>query len=131
VIALDTSVVVRYLVGVPAEMAMGARAFIDGHERLGVSTLVLLETGYVLRSKYGVGRGDTVDALLEFITNENVEILGLPKDVTVRALVRAREHESAPFADALIVATAVESGAESIATFDQGMRRHGLNVVKP
>jgi predicted nucleic acid-binding protein len=131
VIALDTSVVVRYLVGVPVEQSLRARAFIDGHERLGVSTLVLLETGYALRTKYGVSRQDTLEALLELVTSENVEILGLPKNLTVQALARAREHGGALFADALIVTIADVAGAEAIATFDRQMRRHGLPVVEP
>ncbi len=130
-IALDTSVVVRYLVGVPVDQALRARSFIDGHELVGVSTLVLLEAGYALRSKYGVSRQDTVEALLEFVTSENVEILGLPKDLTVNALARAREHGGAPFADALIVAIADVAGADSIATFDRKMQRHGLPIVEP
>lgn len=130
-IALDTSVLVRYLTGIPAGSALRARAFIDDADRLGVSTLVLLETAHVLRSRYGVARGDVLEILLDFVALENVDVLGLPKDVSIEALARAREYESAPLADALIAATAEAAGAESIATFDRQMRRHGLPVVEP
>jgi predicted nucleic acid-binding protein len=130
-IALDTSVLVRHLVGRPAEQALRARELIGRAERLGVSTLVLLEAGHVLRTDYRVSRADTVEALLEFITNERVEILGLQKVATVHALARTREYPSAPFADALIAATAESAGAESIASFDRRLRRHGLPVVEP
>ncbi len=130
-IALDTSVVVRYLAGRPVDQALRARAFVDGSERLGVPTLVLLETGHVLRSHYGVARTDVLEALLEFVTHENIEILGLPKDVTIQTLARAREYSSAPFADALIAATSHAAGAISIVAFDRTMRRHGLPVIEP
>ena len=60
-----------------------------------------------------------------------IEILGLPKIATVHALARAREYPGVPFADALITATAGSAGAESIASFDHRLRRHGLPVVEP
>jgi predicted nucleic acid-binding protein len=130
-IALDTSVVVRYLVGRPADMALRARSLIDGADRLGLPTLVLLETGHVLGSRYGVKRGDAIEILLDFVTLRNLEVLGLPKEVAIQALARARQYESAPFADSLIASTAQVGGAESIATFDRQMRRHGLPVMEP
>lgn len=130
-IALDTSVVVRYLTGLPPQQALRARSFIDGADRLGVSVLVLLETGHVLRSRYDVRRLAVVDALLEFVTLSNLEVLELHKDVVVAALARAREIRSAPFAKSLIMATAHEAGAEAVASFDRDTGRHGLPVVEP
>lgn len=130
-IALDTSVVVRYLSGVPADQALRARSFIDASDDLGVSVLVLLETGHALRTSYGVRRPRVVEVLLDFVTRENVTIIGLPNDVVVHALARAREVESAPFADALIAAMATEAGAEAVASFDQDFERHGIPVIEP
>lgn len=130
-IALDTSVVVRYLVGRPADVALRARSFIDGAERLGLPTLVLLETGHVLGSSYGVKRSDALEILLDFVTLGNLAVLGLPKEVAIQALARARQFEDAPFVDSLIAATAEVAGAESIATFDRQMRRHGLPIIEP
>lgn len=85
----------------------------------------------MLRTGYGVRRQRVVEVLLEFVTLENVTVIGLPQDVAVQALARAREIDSAPFADSLIVAIAEVAGAESIATFDRQMRRHGLPVIEP
>ena len=103
----------------------------DAADESGVSVLVLLETGHTLRTSYGVRRQRVVEALLDLVTMENVTVIGLPKDVVVQALARAREMENAPFADSLIAATAEVAGAESIATFDRKMRRHGLPVIEP
>ena len=130
-IALDTSVVVRYLVGVPADQALRARTFVDGAERLGLSALVLLEAGYALRTSYGVRRARVIEVLLEFVTLSNVVTLDLSKDVVVEALARARELESGPFGDALIAAVAREAGAEAVASFDKAFQHHGLSVVEP
>ena len=130
-IALDTSVVVRYLVGVPAEQALRARAFVDSRDHLGLSVLVLLEAGYALRTSYGVRRSRVVEVLLELVTLSNVQMLDLPKDVVVEALARAREWESGPFQDALIAAVAREADAEAVASFDRAFNRHGLAVVEP
>ncbi len=53
-ISADTSVVVRYLVGSPPEQAERARILVDGDETIGLSLPVLVETGHVLRTQYGV-----------------------------------------------------------------------------
>ncbi|MEA2025519.1 MAG: PIN domain-containing protein, partial [Chloroflexota bacterium] len=84
-IAVDTSVVVRYLTGAPPDQARRARVLLEGTDRLGVPIVVLLETGHVLRSRYGVSRSAVVDTLLDFITLEDVEILGLPKHAGIEA----------------------------------------------
>ncbi len=130
-IALDTSVVVRYLTGVPADQALRARTFIDSGDRLGMSVPVLLEAGRTLRTSYGVGRARVVEVLLEFVTLTNVVMLDLSKDAVVEALARARELESGPYRDALIAAFAREAGAEALVSFDPGMGRLGLPIVEP
>ena len=130
-IAVDTSVVVRYLVGTPLGQARRAGALVDGSDRVGVPVVVLLETGHVLRTQYGVARPDVLEALLDFVTRSNVEVLGLPKGVVVEALARAQILPGAPLADALVVALARDAGAERLVSFDGGMERHGIAVVEP
>jgi predicted nucleic acid-binding protein len=131
VIALDTSVVVRYLAGEPTDQALRARTFIDSSERLGLSSLVLLEVGHVLRTSYGVPRPRVVEVLLDLVTLSNVVTLDLPKDVVVQALARARESENGPYADALIAALARDAGADAIASFDHDTQRYGIPAIEP
>ena len=130
-IALDTSVVVRYLTGLPHDQAGRARLLLEGADRLSVPIIVLLETGHVLRSRYGVRHPAVVDTLLDFVAMGNIEIVGLPKSAVMVALARARQLPGAPFSDALIVAMAREAGATAVATFDHGMGSHGLDVIEP
>jgi predicted nucleic acid-binding protein len=66
VIAIDTNVVVRFLVNDDREQARRARALIDG-EAVFVATTVLLETEWVLRSAYQLLRQGLFDALRAFL----------------------------------------------------------------
>jgi predicted nucleic acid-binding protein len=131
VIGLDTSVVIRYLIGRPAAQAASAAAVIDGPDELGISVVVLLETAHVLRTQYGVARADLLPALIELLTREDVRILGLSRERAIEALVRARSLPGTPIADALIAAMAREAEAIPLYAFDRGMARHGVEVRVP
>ena len=130
-IGLDTSVVVRYLVGTPPGQARRAAALVDGPDDLGVPLVVLVETAHVLRTQYGVPRSEVVNALIELVTRENVAVLGLPKPETLQALVRARSLPGSPIPEAFIAAIARSAGALPLYTFDEDLHRHGVPVATP
>jgi len=130
-IGLDTSVIVRYLVGTPPAQARRAAALIDRSEDLGVPLVALVETAHVLRTQYGVSRSDVVATMIELLTRENVVVLGLPKNEALEALVRARSIPGSPIPDAFIAATARWSGAVPLYTFDEDLHRHGVPVASP
>jgi predicted nucleic acid-binding protein len=130
-IGVDTSVVVRYLVGTPEGEARRAAKLIDGDEQLGLSLVVLVETAHVLRTQYGIERSEIVDTLIELLTRENVVLLGLSNADALAALVRARSLPRSPIPDALIAATAKAAGAIPLYTFDEDLHRHGIAVAKP
>jgi predicted nucleic acid-binding protein len=131
VIGLDTSVVVRYLVGTPRAQARRAAALIDGDAELAVSMVALAEAAHVLRTQYEVGQRDIIDALVGFIQRENIQVLGIRTTHVVDALVRARDLPGRPIPDALIVASSIAGVAVPIATFDRGQARHGVAVREP
>ena len=130
-ISVDTSVVVRYLVGTPAAQAKRAAGLIDGVRELGLPLVALVETAHVLRTQYGVDRADVVEVLIELLTRENVQLLGLPKTDALAALVRARALPGSPIPDALIAATAAWADALPLYTFDLEFSRHGIAVASP
>lgn len=131
-IALDTSVLVRYLVGTPEDQARAAADLVDGSpEDLGVSPVALVECAHVLRTQYQVPQLDLIDALVAFVQRENVRVLGMRTDVVVGMLVRARSLPGRPIPDALIVAAAADADAVRLATFDEGQTRYGFPVVNP
>jgi len=131
VISSDTSVVVRYLVGSPPDQAELARLLMDGVEAIGLSLPVVVETAHVLRTQYGVARADVVATIIELLTRANVEVLGLPTERALQALVSARSLPGTPIPDALIAAVARWAGALPVYTFDAIFGRHGVPVAQP
>ena len=111
-IALDTDIVVRFLVNDDASQARRARALIQ-RNGVFVPVTVLLETEWVLRGGYGLPRAEVVRLLRA--------LLGLPDLATEdpQRIARALEwHEGGiDFADALHLAGS--ASAERFATFDE------------
>lgn len=130
-IGIDTSVLVRYLVGTPAAQARKAAALIDGPGDVGVSTVALAECAHVLRTQYDVESGDILDSLIGLVQRENVRVLAIRTDVLLGVLVRARQLPGRPIPDALIVASSVAADALPLATFDRDQRRYGVPVRDP
>ena len=131
-IAIDTSVLVRYLVGTPsAEGAAAARLIDTGDQDIGISPVVLVETAHVLRTQYGVARERVLDELIGVIQRENVELLGTRTEPVLEMLVQARSMPGRPIPDALIVAAAMGADAAALATFDRGQARYGFPVTRP
>ncbi|MDL2335253.1 MAG: PIN domain-containing protein [Chloroflexota bacterium] len=130
-IALDTSVVVRYLVGSPPDQARRATALIEADKEVGLPLVAFLETAHVLRTVYGLARVAILDVLIELLTRENVRLIGLSNSDALAALAGARSMASGPIADALIAAQANSAHALPLYTFDEGMRRHGVAVAAP
>jgi predicted nucleic acid-binding protein len=131
VIAADTSVVVRYLVGSPSDEAGRAMRLIEDAEQVALPVVVLVEAAHVLRTQYGLGRSDVVDALLALITRENIEVVGLSTRDAIEALVAARAMPDRPLPDALILHAARAARALPVYTFDRGMSRYGIPVAQP
>jgi predicted nucleic acid-binding protein len=131
-IGVDTSVVVRYLVGSPDAQARRAAALIDDADtEIGISVVVLAETAHVLRTQYEVEQRAIIDTLIELIQRENVRLLGGRADLVVELLVRARGLSGRPIPDALVVAAALEADALPLATFDREQRRYGVATRAP
>ena len=131
-ISVDTSVIVRYLVGTPAAQARRAARLIDDETlSFGVSVVALAECAHVLRTQYDVEARDIVDALIGLYQRENVRILEVRSDLVLETLVRARSMPGRPIPDALIVAAAMAADALPLATFDTDQRRYGIAVREP
>jgi predicted nucleic acid-binding protein len=131
VISVDTSVLVRYLVGTPSAQARRAASLVDGSDQIAVSPVALAECAHVLRTQYGIGQGDILDSLISLIQRENVRVLGLRTDVLLGVLVRARQLPGRPIPDALIVANSLTADALPLVTFDRDQRRYGVAVREP
>ena len=110
--AIDTNVVVRYLTGDQPEQASRARTAIDsGH--VFVSTTVLLESDWVLRSVYGFSGEEGATALRAFAGLPSVSV----DNPTLIAEALDRAEEGMDFGDALHLGAA--SHCETMLTFDR------------
>ena len=122
-IALDTNVLVRYLVRDIPEQAEAARILLEGltPEAPGfISREVTIETAWVLERSYGFSREQIADILEKLTATESL-IVEAGDDVA-RAALRFRQG-GADFADLMILAAAERAGASSLYTFDRTLAR--------
>ena len=111
-LAVDTNVVVRFLLNDDQAQANIARRLVEGHD-IRVPSTVLLETEWVLRSAARL-RPDRIHRLL-------TDFIRLPR-VTVEARERATQaldwfEQGMDFADAMHLASAAD--CDAFATFDR------------
>lgn len=111
-LAIDTNVVVRYLAADHPEQSRKAKALIDG-EDVFVSTTVLLESEWVLRSVYGFSSADVAKALGAFAGLPNVTV----EDAALAAKALGWAAQGMDFADALHLVKA--HGCEAFVSFDR------------
>ena len=116
---LDTSVIVRYLVGVPAEQAARARTLIESDRPMVIPVVALVETAFVLMRSYGVSQADVVDALVGLPRRVNVAVHELPTAIAIQALLLCRPSGRVSFADVRIWAAARTAAKRRVATFGQ------------
>ena len=130
-IATDTSVLVRYLVGTPPAQAKRAARLVDCAEQIGVSVVALAECAHVLRTQYGIPPRDILDSLIGLVQRENIRVTDARLDILVAMLVRARDLPGRPIPDALIVGASLAADAVPLATFDAEQRRFGIATREP
>ena len=117
-VGLDTSVVVRLLIGEPVGQAEAARAFLDElfEKRIpvGVSDLVVGEAYFALQHHYAVPKAKVIGALRTLFDSGEVIAMG-SADVVLktRGLARAKPG----FVDRMIHAEYLQSG--EMATFEK------------
>ena len=104
--AIDTNVLVRFLVNDDPRQSKVAKEIFRGaelaRESLYVSSLVLLETIWVLESAYGVGRDALVDTLGELLLLPTIEFEDRALIQAVLAGARALGSQRADLSDLLI-----------------------------
>jgi len=132
VIALDTNVLVRYLVKDDATQTALAAELIDrviaADESLFVSDIVVCETVWVLRVSYRVGRSEVAALLRQLFRARH--LLFRAVDQLSRAL-EAYAAGKGDFADYVIREHARAADCESVATFDTVLvRERGFVAVR-
>ena len=116
---LDTNMVVRYLLGEPAEQAQAAATIIEQSAQLWISPVILAESYFVLLSVYQRTRAEIMDALIQLINRKNIVVSSIDKALAIEALHMCRDSGRVKLADALLWAEARTSGETVVFTFDR------------
>jgi predicted nucleic-acid-binding protein len=118
-LGVDTNVLVRYLTRDDQPQYEKARRMIDREVAKGgpvlVSLLVLLETEWVLRSRYEMAKADIVTAFSALLDTADLTFEDEP---SVETAVYSWKDSAADFADCLIEARNRRLGCRATATFD-------------
>jgi predicted nucleic-acid-binding protein len=124
IIAVDTNIVVRFVVRDDEAQAQRARALIENRVFLAAS--VLMESEWVLRNSYSFGRGsiaDTFDRLCGLAS------IVLDQPHVVRRAIDAY-RKGLDFADALHVLTADAARADRFLTFDAALIKNARKLTR-
>jgi predicted nucleic-acid-binding protein len=132
VIALDTNVLVRFLVEDDPKQSAAAASLISrviaGGETFFVSDIVVCEMVWVMSVSYGIGRKEIAGSLRNLLRARHVTFRAV--DQLIRAL-EAYEAGKGDFADYLIREHARAANCDQVATFDRVLlRESGFIAVR-
>jgi predicted nucleic-acid-binding protein len=118
--ALDTNVLVRYIVQDDARQLAAARRLISRCVAEGVTLFVavtvVLELEWVLRSSFEFGKDDVLLALSSLFSAAD---LSFESERALEVALQLFRKGSADFADCLHVALAAQAGEQPLWTFDK------------
>ena len=119
-LGIDTNVLVRFLVRDEERQFVRAQRLLrreaDRGEPVFVSQLVLLETEWVLRSRYGLSKDEILGAFSGLLESTELQIEG---ESSVEQALFVWKDSAAEFADCLIGMRHLERGCQATASFDQ------------
>ena len=130
--ALDTNVIVRYLVKDNAEQAEAARQLLDSLTPTQPGFIcreVIIEVAWVLERSYRFPRTRISDALMELTAADNL-VIENADDVAVAA--HRYRQGGVGFSDLMILQTTQRMGHLPLYTFDQQLGRlQGATLLSP
>ena len=118
--AIDTNVLVRLVTRDDESQYKKAQAFVDKHQPVLVTQLSVLETVWVLMSRYNLDKERTcqvVQALLD--TRE----LNIQTPAILEAALETWRESKADFADCFILQTVMDASETPLGTFDATLAR--------
>ena len=121
--ALDTNVIVRYLVDDNAEHAEAARALLDeltpGNPGF-ICREVIVEVAWVLERSYRFARTQVAEALMDLTASDSLIV---ENSDDVAAAAHLYRQGGAGFSDLMILAAAERERASPLYTFDRRLAR--------
>lgn len=122
-VALDTNVIVRYLVRDDPEQAEAARELVENltPENPGfICREAMIEVAWVLKRAYRFSRAEIAETLGELTASESIVV---ERSDEVAAAAYRYGEGGAEFADLMILTAAVRAGAGPLHTFDRKLAR--------
>ena len=123
-LGIDTNVLVRFLVRDDEAQFERARKLIkrevSAGRRVFVNHLVVMETEWVLRSRYAIPKTQVIEALSGLLDAADVQMEDEP---TIEQALFAWKDAAADFADCLIGAKNRRLGCQATASFDSKASR--------
>ena len=123
IIAVDTNLLVRYIVRDVPEQAEAADRLLESltvNEQGYVSREVVIEMVWVLGRSYGFSRVEITNVVLDLVDTESL-IVESADDIIGAAVAYARGDGD--FADLMILVAAQRAGCETLYTFDRKFAR--------
>ena len=129
--ALDTNVLMRYLVGDVPEQAEAARVLIDSlipDEPGYICCEVVLEVAWVLERSYGFTQSQVAEALMDLTASDTLVVEN--SDDVAAAAYRFRQG-GVGFSDLMILRAAGRANSTPLQTFDQRFAQmQGVSLVE-
>jgi predicted nucleic-acid-binding protein len=119
-LAIDTNVLVRLLLGDDEAQSAVAHSLVSTHAPLFLAHVVLAEMAWVLMSAYGFRR-DKLASLIEMLLDADGFVIQDPP--VAHAALSTFRASKADFSDCLILAVAQSAGAAPLATFDDKLAK--------
>lgn len=123
-LGIDTNVLVRLLIVDDRVQTRRARMLVQRalarSQTVWVSLLVLLETEWVLRSRYGLDKAATLDALVSILEAGE---LSFEDEPAIEEALHNWRNSPCGFSDCLIVAHNRRLGCDATRTFDRQAAR--------
>ena len=123
--AVDTNVIVRYLVGDDAEQAEAARALLDRftpEDPAFICREVVMEVAWVLERSYRFAPSRVAEALMDLTASDSLTVES-PDDVAAAA--HLYRQGVVGFSDLMVLSAAERAGALPLYTFDRRLARMG------
>jgi predicted nucleic-acid-binding protein len=132
VIGLDTNVLARFLLDDDVAQSPAAKRaikrFVESGERLMICAPTFLELEWVLRSRDGAAKPETVAMLRQLLDLHDVEVLD---EAAVEAALNIYEERPVDFAECLFHALYLRSGATAMLSFDKQAQKHLPDCIAP
>lgn len=123
-IAVDTNVIVRYLVEDDAEQTAIAAETLDAADSIHLSTVVLCETVWVLRRVYGIEPGAIAETLRGLFEVARIDVDRPVADAGLRML-----ESGGDFADGVIAHEARRAACDTLVSFDTAFAARAGEIV--